>query len=160
MGARGSVPSGDSRSARSPLPAAVGLLSLGAAAMIATLAEAAPGAAARPVPRRLADTGLYSDFAAREIDPRNLHFAPQYPLWTDGAHKSRWIRLPKGAAIDARDPEAWRFPVGTKLWKEFAWSRRVETRYLERTRGGWVYASYLWAEDEQRRGARARSAAS
>jgi mono/diheme cytochrome c family protein len=37
--------------------------------------------------------------------------------------------------------------VGTKFWKQFSWSRPVETRYLERTRQGWIYASYVWAED-------------
>ena len=45
-----------------------------------------------------------------EIDPRNLAFAPQYPLWTDGAAKRRWISLPPGTAIDASDPENWVFP--------------------------------------------------
>jgi len=124
-------------------------LSLAVLAALVAAAGAFADAATRErgVPRRLADTGLYSDFASRTIDPRNLPYSPQYPLWSDGAAKSRWIRLPPGTAIDARDPDAWAFPVGTKIWKEFAWSRRVETRYLERTRRGWIYAAYVWAED-------------
>lgn len=114
-------------------------------------AAASPGGhPARPrPPARLADTGLYSDFDSRTIDPRNVPYSPQYPLWSDGAAKRRWIHLPAGSAIDASDPEAWRFPVGTKLWKEFSWSRRVETRYLERTRAGWIYAAYAWSDDER-----------
>jgi hypothetical protein len=134
---------------------AVVLLAGAFLALAAFGAAASSGArrAARPpahgAPPRLADTGLYSDFASRAIDPRNLHYSPQYPLWTDGARKERWIHLPPGTAIDARDPDAWVFPVGTKLWKEFSWSRRVETRYLERTRRGWLYATYLWSEDER-----------
>ncbi len=126
---------------------------LGAAALVAaiTIGEAAAArgqaVALRP-PARLADTGLYADFAARTVDPRNLPYAPQYPLWSDGAVKRRWIYLPPGTAIDARDPEVWIFPVGTKLWKEFSWTRRVETRYLERTRAGWIYAAYAWRDDE------------
>ena len=123
-----------------------------AAALVAALAGATASFAqatadTRRVPQRLADTGLYSDFASRTVDARNLPFSPQYPLWSDGSAKRRWIRLPPGKAIDARDPERWVFPVGTKLWKEFAWSRRVETRYLERTRRGWIYASYAWTDD-------------
>lgn len=113
------------------------------------IAVAALGASAgvpRP-PRRLADTGLYSDLATRTVAPGNLPYAPQYPLWSDGARKSRWIRLPPGTAIDARDPDRWVFPVGTRIWKEFSWSRPVETRLLERTRRGWVYATYVWSED-------------
>jgi hypothetical protein len=125
-----------------------------AALVAAAVVAAAPSTAgARPkgdswrAPARLAETGLYSDFAARTIDPQNLAYSPQYPLWSDGAEKRRWIFLPRGRAIDARDPERWRFPVGTKLWKEFSWGRRVETRYLERTREGWRYAAYAWRDD-------------
>jgi hypothetical protein len=136
----------DRRTCRRARKLSLAILGALAAVASAIAATSDPRADARP-PRRLADTGLYSDFASRTIDPRNLHYSPQYPLWSDGAAKSRWIRLPPGTAIDARDPDAWAFPVGTKIWKEFAWSRRVETRYLERTRRGWIYAAYVWAED-------------
>jgi hypothetical protein len=100
-------------------------------------------------PRALEETGLYSDFAAREIDPAHIFFAPQYPLWTDGATKRRWMALPEGGVIDASDPDAWVFPIGTRFWKEFSFgSRPVETRYMERqTDGAWLYASYEWSAD-------------
>lgn len=128
-------------------------LALVTCALAATLTAAhGAGAGTRPrewrAPARLADTGLYSHFASRTIDPRNLAYSPQYPLWSDGASKRRWIFLPPGTAVDARDPEAWKFPVGTKIWKEFSWGRRVETRYLENTRQGWRYAAYEWRDDE------------
>jgi hypothetical protein len=122
-----------------------------AALVVARAALPAPTVAA---PARPADTGLYADPVARIVAEDVLPFSPQYPLWTDGAAKRRWIRLPPGAAIDARNAGAWRFPVGTKLWKEFAFGRRVETRYMERTRAGWLYATYVWSED----GAEARLA--
>lgn len=121
---------------------------LAAAVTISDASAARSVPASRLPPPRLVDTGLYSDFVSRTVDARNVPYSPQYPLWSDGAAKRRWIYLPPGTAIDASDPEAWRFPVGTKLWKEFAWSRRVETRYLERTRAGWIYAAYAWREDE------------
>ena len=78
-------------------------------------------------------------------------FSPQYPLWTDGATKQRWVWLPRGTTIDARDPEAWRFPIGTRFWKQFSFGgRKVETRYLEKTgRDSWVYATYVWSEDQR-----------
>lgn len=113
-------------------------------------------AARRPVdtdsprpPRRLSETGLYLPGTTGEIDPRNRAFAPQYPLWTDGLLKRRWIRLPDGASIDGRDEQAWQFPVGTKIWKEFArGSQRIETRLLWRaSEAGWVFASYVWEAD-------------
>ena len=113
-----------------------------------TVASAGIGVPPRAFPQHLADTGLYSDFASRTIAPGNLHYSPQYPLWSDGARKNRWIRLPPGTRIDARDPDGWVFPVGTKIWKEFAWARGpIETRLLEKTRHGWIYAAYAWSED-------------
>ncbi len=110
-------------------------------------ADAADGAAAQP-PARLSETGLF--LADGSIDPRNRPFVPQYPLWSDGAAKSRWIRLPEGASIDVSDIDAWRFPVGTTIWKEFAWAgRKVETRMMRAVGDGqWMYATYVWTEDQ------------
>jgi len=97
-------------------------------------------------------TGLYTDFASKTVDPVNLSYSPQYPLWSDGAAKRRWVHLPKGAAIDASDPDVWDFPAGTKAWKEFLFhGHRVETRLIERLASGeWRFASYAWNADESR----------
>ena len=97
-------------------------------------------AAAAPLPVHLRDTAIH--------DPRNLEFSPQDPLWSDGAHKRRWIYLPPGTAIDASRPDAWEFPPGTRLWKEFSLDRPVETRFIERLAdGSWRYAVYVWNEE-------------
>jgi hypothetical protein len=103
----------------------------------------APPAATEPLPTSLRATGLPA------LADTLLTFAPQYPLWTDGATKRRWIHIPEGAAIDASDPERWVFPAGTRLWKEFSFGgRRVETRYMELLEGGtWRYATYVWNAD-------------
>ena len=78
----------------------------------------------------------------------NIAFAPQYPLWSDGTSKRRWIYLPPGAAIDASRVDAWEFPVGTRLWKEFGYDRRVETRFIERLAdGSWRFAAYVWNKE-------------
>ena len=101
------------------------------------------------VPQRLADTGLYDAGVSGAIDPRNRSFSPQYPLWTDGMSKRRWIYLPPGGSIDGRDEDAWVLPVGTKLWKEFSFNgRRVETRMLWKVADDrWELATYAWNED-------------
>jgi mono/diheme cytochrome c family protein len=99
-------------------------------------------------PERLRDTGLYADWESKTIDEDNLPFSPQYPLWTDGALKSRWMWIPRGAWIDASDPDLWTFPVGTRLWKEFRFARRAETRFIEHTQDGWRYATYVWNDEE------------
>jgi hypothetical protein len=114
--------------------------SLAAAALVLALVvceQAAPASTAR-LPERLSATGL--------DDPRTRPFSPQYPLWSDGAVKSRWVQLPAGARIDAADVDVWQFPVGTRFWKEFAFNgRKVETRMLWRSSAqGWTFASYVW----------------
>ncbi len=100
---------------------------------------------ARGLPQRLGDTGLY--VGAGQLNPDVLPFSPQYPLWSDGAAKRRWIWLPPGASIDASAPDAWQFPPGTKLWKEFAHGSALETRFIERGADGiWRFGSYVWNE--------------
>jgi len=97
------------------------------------------------LPEHLADTGLYESGSTSRLQADVLQFSPQYPLWSDGATKHRWIKLPPGTSIDAAQPDAWDFPRGTKLWKEFSLGDRVETRYIERGLDGiWRYASYVW----------------
>jgi hypothetical protein len=103
----------------------------------------------RTPPKKLSESGLYSDISTKTIASTNLMFSPQYPLWSDGARKKRWIYVPPKKTIDAKRVDDWVFPVGTKLWKEFSFGKRVETRLLEKTgRGQWSYATYAWNEDE------------
>jgi hypothetical protein len=95
----------------------------------------------RGLPLKLSDTGL----ADAAVLKRRIEFRPQYPLWSDGATKRRWIWLPPGSFIDASNPDAWEFPRGTRLWKEFSHGDAIETRYIERAADGrWRYGSYVW----------------
>ena len=85
------------------------------------LCLAAPAGA--ELPERLSQTGLG--------EPGVRAFEPRFALWSDGAAKRRWIALPAGTQVDASQPDAWRFPVGTRLWKEFSVEGRpVETRHF------------------------------
>ncbi|HSC88725.1 MAG TPA: hypothetical protein VLC09_15695, partial [Polyangiaceae bacterium] len=79
-----------------------------------------------------------------------LEFAPRFPLYSDGADKTRWVWLPDGATIDTSNPDYWIFPVGAKLWKEFNRDGvRVETRLTEkRPDGTWWRVAYQWREDQ------------
>src|SRR5271156_3190679 len=51
-------------------------------------------------PSTLECTGLYSNFATKEIAANAWAYAPATPLWSDGAQKSRWIELPPNTQID------------------------------------------------------------
>ena len=112
-------------------------------------------AAAPPVtgPMKLSETGLYSDFASRTIDPQHVVVSPRYPLWSDGDTKARYLYLPPGAKIDTSDPDNWKFPVGMKMWKEFrVGTTLVETRLIEKVTAGtgvdvWWKVAYAWLPD-------------
>jgi mono/diheme cytochrome c family protein len=92
------------------------------------------------MPDRLRDTGLYELGRA---------FSPQYPLWSDGAAKSRWAYLPPGTTINTADDANWDFPVGTRFWKEFSFNgRKAETRMLWKASSArWAAVSYMWNDD-------------
>jgi hypothetical protein len=111
------------------------------AALAACGAERDPGGGGPPP--RLSQTGLGGAGV--------VAFAPRYELWSDAAAKRRWIYLPPGTAIDKSDPDHWQFPVGTKLWKEFARDgKKLETRLIERTGPGpedYVMVAYAWRAD-------------
>jgi hypothetical protein len=96
----------------------------------------------------LKETGLYADWESKRVGPEKIRFSPQYPLWSDGSLKTRWMELPRGKFINASNPDAWQFPIGTRFWKEFKFSKRAETRFIERTPQGWKYATYAWNDDE------------
>ena len=99
------------------------------------------------LPMLLSETGLYSDTATKTVSESAFEFKPQFPLWTDGAKKQRWLILPEGTQIDTQDEDNWVFPVGTKFFKNFTRDDiLIETRLNEKTDNGWIAATYLWNE--------------
>jgi mono/diheme cytochrome c family protein len=101
------------------------------------------------LPATLAETGLFDPNRPAVVDARHRPFAPQYPLWSDGMTKRRWLSLPPDTTVDAQPGRPWDFPVGTRFWKEFSLvGRRVETRILWKTSAaGWIFGSYLWNDE-------------
>jgi hypothetical protein len=71
-------------------------------------------------------------------------------LWSDGADKQRYLYLPPGAAIDTSHIDAWKFPAGTKAWKEFRFDGKlVETRlFWKRDDTTWESGTYIWTADQ------------
>ena len=100
------------------------------------------------LPSRLSETGLFAAVASDTLGLGVRAYRPSFELWSDGAEKRRWIRLPEGEAIDTTDMDSWSFPVGTRVWKEFTRDGvRVETRMLERTGpadADWIGVAYVW----------------
>lgn len=107
------------------------------------------------LPSLLSETGLYGPgvqgpgFTVRGPESGVREFSPQYPLWSDGAAKRRWVYLPENTAIDVSNPDRWVFPDGTKFWKEFVINgRKVETRLLWKRNGEWTFATYAWNDTQ------------
>lgn len=98
----------------------------------------------------LACTGLYANFATKTLPPAIKPYVPGTPFWSDGAEKARFLLLPAGQKIDTTDMAAWKWPVGTKVWKEFKLAgKRIETRYYTKTAPGkWLRTSYRWDATE------------
>jgi hypothetical protein len=115
------------------------------------VADASDGGCLGPdgLPDDLSCTGLYSDWATKTIADDAVAYTPGLVFWSDGAIKSRWIHLPAGAVIDTTDMDNWVFPVGTKIWKQFALgSQIVETRLIwKATSAGWSFLDYRWSPD-------------
>lgn len=134
--------------------AAVVLLVLGACSdppKTAPDAEIIPSA----LPEHLSATGLYTNIGAKTVSPKLVEFAPANVLWSDGAVKTRWYQIPSGKMIDSSDMNHWRFPIGTKFFKEFARDgKRLETRLIWRIADtgnrekDTLVGSYVWDDDE------------
>jgi mono/diheme cytochrome c family protein len=103
------------------------------------------------LPQRLSQA-LASNVSEGQMPADALAYTPAFELWSDGAEKRRWVRLPIGAVIDTSDMDSWGFPVGTELWKEFSQNgRRLETRLLTRVAAdsdGWVGVAYRWNKEQ------------
>ena len=102
-------------------------------------------------PPTLAGTGLCTNAECTTFSSDVFEYKPRFELWSDTATKRRWIYLPPGTQIDTTDMDYWKFPVGTKLWKEFTRdNKRIETRYIVKLTpnddefGAWHYVSYQW----------------
>jgi len=108
-----------------------------------------------PMFTNLSQIGMYSDFDNKVLDSALLMFEPAYLLWSDEAIKRRWIYLPPGTKIDTSDMDNWRFPIGTKIFKQFSYQPDVgdeiilETRLVMRldtadTAEAWWGGSFAW----------------
>lgn len=99
--------------------------------------------------------GQLADLAPNEnVHPYKLNSA----LFSDYAHKARFVQLPEGKSVDYHSTEVMEFPVGSILIKNFYYpndfsepngARRIlETRLLIHEEEGWKALPYVW-NDEQ-----------
>jgi uncharacterized repeat protein (TIGR03806 family) len=108
-------------------------------------------------PRKLSETGLFTLVSKHELRPSVIPYSVNVQLWSDGAHKERWLAVPGEEKIDYTSNRGWNFPNGSVLVKSFALEREagrpetrrwIETRLMVRQQNEWVGYSYRW-NDEQ-----------
>jgi hypothetical protein len=98
------------------------------------------------VPADVFCIGLYEGGDPTRYASSARPYTPGVTLWSDGAEKQRYLALPAGTQIDSSDMDVWKFPVGTKAFKEFRFDGKlVETRMMwKRGEHDWVAATYIW----------------
>jgi hypothetical protein len=99
--------------------------------------------------KHLSCTGLYANYTNKTVASDAMPYKPSTEFWSDGAEKQRWLHIPPGQKIDSSDMNEWKFPAGTKVWKEFKLHGTLtETRYFEKLADGtWNNTTYRWAAD-------------
>ncbi|MFM6949096.1 MAG: SO2930 family diheme c-type cytochrome [Aquirufa sp.] len=85
-------------------------------------------------------------------------YALNAPLFSDYAHKLRFVRLPNGQKVNYNPDSVLQFPVGTAIVKTFYYKnderkeqsgrRLMETRVLLHEPKGWVALPYIWNKEQ------------
>ncbi len=109
------------------------------------------------LPSKLSQTGCFAQLQPLVPATGVVPYEVNVPLWSDGAHKSRYVVLPPGPApkLSAVGPlvvaddatQSWSVPTGTLLIKHFAVGDSktpVETRFMRRDADGWKFFTYRW----------------
>ena len=99
-----------------------------------------------PIPEKLSESGCFEQDNTRQVKGFVQAYDIIEPLWSDGATKERFFRLPEGEKIVFDGDGDFIFPDGTILIKNFLLNDRViETRLmLKQGATGWSGYSYQW----------------
>lgn len=104
---------------------------------------------------KLSDYNFFKGSIADQIPANDvMPYQLNSSLFSDYAHKARFIKLPKGATANYNEKEVFDFPVGTTIIKTFYYpndfrdekkgKKNIETRLLIHEEKGWASYSYVW----------------
>lgn len=96
----------------------------------------------------LADTGCVDPADPTQGATGLIPYELNFPFWSDGAIKNRWMGLPDGQTVSIDGEGDWHFPIGTVFVKVFSVDDQViETRlFMHHEDGNWAGYSYEWNE--------------
>lgn len=108
--------------------------------------------------RKLSGYRFFRVGAKQEPNDGVLPFDVNTPLFSDYAHKYRFVWMPPGTSAHYTTDTTFVFPVGTVLLKTFTYPvderepakgrRLIETRMLLHRPDGWVGLPYIWNESQ------------
>ena len=104
---------------------------------------------------KLSDYGFFEGTLNEQKPATNvMPYALNSPLFSDYAHKLRFVRLPENQKVDYNPDSVFQFPKGTAIVKTFYYKnderndkkgrRLIETRVLLHEEKGWVALPYIW----------------
>ncbi len=109
-------------------------------------------------PKQFSRFGFFKNLHTLEPAHRVVPYSVRNELFSDHAIKSRFVYVPPDASARFHPVEAFEFPVGSALIKNFAFPadfrspddalRNIEVRVLLRQPGGWKTFAYVWNEDQ------------
>ena len=110
-------------------------------------------------PEKLSDFALFKGHLQDQIPAEDvLPYALNSPLFSDFAHKLRFIKMPKGTQVNFNPDSVLQFPVGTIIAKTFYYKnderaeakgrRLMETRILIHEAKGWKALPYIWNKEQ------------
>lgn len=108
---------------------------------------------------KLSEYGFFTGDIAKQLPAdRVIPYDLNTPLFTDYAHKLRFVYLPEGKKITYTEKDVLDFPVGTTIIKTFHYpvdfnqpekgTRLMETRLLIHEEAGWKSLPYHWNEEQ------------
>ncbi len=111
-------------------------------------------------PRKLSETGLFTDTTTQTPAPGVLPYAIQAPRWADHATAERWAAFPETSGVNVAAESKgvvlrghWGFPAGAVLAKTYSLEmergnpssqRKIETQLLHYDGSLWGTYSYRW----------------
>lgn len=108
--------------------------------------------------QKLSDYHFFSGAMKNQTPSLNvLPYEPASPLFTDYAHKKRFVWMPIGKkATYNGDDKILELPVGAAIIKTFYYdniqpnntTRIIETRIMIRKESGWIFADYVWNAEQ------------
>lgn len=115
-------------------------------------------------PRKLSETGLFTDALKQSPQPGVLPYEINAPRWADHAVAQRWAAFPDQSGVSVAEESKgvvlrgrWEFPAGAVLAKTYsldlergnsATRRRIETQILHFDGSLWGTYSYRWNAEQ------------